>query len=135
MTSALHFPPVYPGIYSTQAEPHLIGGYCPSCDSYQFPVPEMCSGCFGEVEQANLGSTAVLYSVTTIRTKPPLGLPSPYRLGYVDLTAAPLRIFTLLDPEQPELSIGQNLRLKVAQLGLNSEGKPCLRPYFSEADS
>ena len=135
MTAALDFPPVYPGIFSTQGEPHLMGGYCPCCDSYQFPALEICANCLGEVESVNLGGTGTLYSLTTIRTKPPLGLPTPYRVGYVDLDSAPLRIFTLLDSAQSPLSLGQNVHLKVAQVGLNSEGKPCLRPYFTGTDS
>lgn len=135
MISALNFPAVYPGIFSVEGDLHLLGGFCSCCQSYQFPIPEICPGCFGEVESVNLGSTGTLYTATTIRTKPPLGLPRPYRVGYVDLTSAPLRIFTLLDSDQPQLSIGQNVHLKVAQLGLNSQGEPCLRPYFTGTDS
>jgi len=61
-----------------------------------------------------------------------MGLPQPYSLGYIDLDDIPLRIFCLLDPAaNDQLKIGLPVHLKVAPLGHDSNGKPCLRPYFS----
>ena len=134
MTSMAEYPPVQPGIFTGGEHPQLLGGHCSACDSYHFPAPEVCPGCLGEVAQVSLGDRATLYSVTTIRTKPPLGLPKPYRVGYVDLQQVPLRIFALLDPEQEhDLKIGQELQLQTGRLGVNLEGAPCLRPYFIAA--
>lgn len=134
MTAMAEYPAVRPGIFSAGENPHLLGGYCSRCGTHHFPAPEICPGCFGPVEEVDLGGRATLYSITTIRIKPPLGLPKPYRVGYVDLLRVPLRIFTLLDPDQDQqLSIGQELQLKVARLGVNADGVPCLRPYFIAA--
>lgn len=140
MTSMAEYPPVQPGIFTGGEHPQLLGGYCRECGTYHFPAPEVCPGCLGRLgevmEQISLGDRATLYSVTTIRTKPPLGLPKPYRVGYVDLQQVPLRIFALLDPEQEHaLEIGQELQLQTARLGVNLEGAPCLRPYFIAAEN
>jgi uncharacterized OB-fold protein len=86
----------------------------------------------GLVEETDLGSEGTLYSFTVIRTKPPLGLPQPYGVGYIDLKGKALRIFGLLDAKAvDQLRVGLPLRLAVAPLGLNGRGEPCLRPYFT----
>ncbi len=136
MTSMAESPAVQENIFTAGENPCLLGGYCAVCEAYHFPAPEVCSGCLGEVELVSLGGKGTLYSITTIRTKPPLGLPKPYRVGYVDLQQVPLRIFALLDPvEEHNLVIGQTVQLEVARLGLNSENTPCLRPYFIAANT
>lgn len=123
---------IYDDIITVGPDVHLKGGYCPSCELYYFPRQDRCAGCFGDVQSANLGKDAVIYSVTTIRTKAPLGLPSPYSVAYVDLNDVPLRIFALLDPSNAgKYNIGQDVELQVAPLGLNNDQEPCLRPYFS----
>ena len=64
--------------------------------------------------------------------KPPLGLPSPYSLVYVDLTAVNLRVFGLFDPNAAQdLRIGLEVELDVGPLGVDINGQPCLRPYFT----
>jgi uncharacterized OB-fold protein len=86
----------------------------------------------GLVEEADLGMEGTLYSFTVIRTKPPLGLPQPYGVGYIDLKGKALRVFCLLDATAADqLRIGLPMRLAVAPLGLDVRGRPCLRPYFT----
>ena len=136
MTTMAEYPPIQPGLFTEDETPQLLGGRCSRCDSYHFPAPEICPCCLGPMERTGLGARATLYSFTTIRTKPPLGLPKPYRVGYVDLEKVPLRIFALLDPNQSHgLEIGQKLQLRTAPLGVNLEGCVCLRPFFVAADS
>ena len=129
-------PPVVPGIFVDKEYPELLGGHCPICDLYQFPKSERCCRCFGQVDDAALGGSGAVYSVTTIRSKPPLGLPMPYRVGYVDLERVPLRVFALIDPaldRSPE--IGQRVQLAVSPMGENALGQPCRRPYFTTVNS
>ncbi|UCF93555.1 MAG: OB-fold domain-containing protein [Desulfobacterales bacterium] len=133
--------PVEEGLFTpppyTESPPKLLGGYCRKCRQHYFPRPRHCRRCLDPVEGASLGSEGKLYSFTVIRTRPPLGLPQPYGVGYVDLEECGLRIFGLLDPGAVDrLRIGLPVRLAVAPLGHDARGERCLRPYFTpmEAD-
>ena len=128
--------PVTTGLFTLppydQAPPGLLGGFCPACNRQYFPRPRYCRVCLGPLEEADLGSEGTVYSFTVVRTKPPLGLPQPYSVGYVDLAAGGLRIFSLLDPAAiDDLRIGLPVRVVVGPLGRDSQGDPCLRPYFA----
>jgi uncharacterized OB-fold protein len=128
--------PVATGIFTLPPydhnPPQLIGGVCHACARYYFPRPHYCKGCLEPTEEVLLGSEGVIYSYTVVRTKAPLGLPTPYSVGYVDLKGSSLRIFTLLDPHSIEdLQVGLPVRLAVAPLGDDRQGLPCLRPYFT----
>ncbi len=128
-------PAVADGIFAAlpdrPGEFELTGGRCDSCDKFFFPVPEHCCHCLGNITLTGLGSNGRIYSCTVVRTKPPLGLPRPYAVAYVDLDAVPLRVFALLDPEQVDsLGIGTRVHLAVGQLGIDQAGQPCLRPFF-----
>lgn len=128
--------PVAEGIFTLppygEEPPVLLGGYCRECDQYSFPRPKYCRTCMKEPDQVTLGREGEIYSYTIIRVKPPLGLPSPYAVGYIDLMGNGLRIFCLLDPTAVDaLQIGLPVTLKVAALGHGADGSPRLRPYFS----
>lgn len=131
MSEQNDIPLVYDNILTTGPEVHLQGGYCSTCDRYHFPIKESCMECLGAVETADLGKRGVVHSVTTIRTRPPLGLPRPYSVAYIDLADVSLRVFSLMDPaEAGQYQIGQEVELNVAPLGLNNDKQVCLRPYF-----
>jgi uncharacterized OB-fold protein len=118
------------GYDGENSRPVLLAGFCQNCDRRFFPKPKICPDCLGDVDLVELGSCGTIYSFTIVRTKPPMGLPQPYAVGYIDI--AGLRIFSLLDPGRVgDLHIGQRVLLAVKQLGLDVQGKPCLRPYFT----
>ncbi len=136
MTQQMDIPLVYENILTAGPEVHLQGGYCPACNQYHFPIRQICPQCLGKTQVADLGKRGEIYSVTTVRTRPPLGLPRPYSVAYVDLEDVPLRVFSLLGPaEAGQYQIGQVVELKVAPLGLNNDKQVCLRPYFSSLTS
>lgn len=129
-------PPVASGVFTLppydERPPRLLGGFCPDCSRHFFPRPKYCKSCLKPVEEISLGSTGTLYSFTVIRTKPPLGLPQPYCVGYIDLAETDLRIFCLLDPKAiDQLRVGLPVYLTVGPLGHDGKGDACLRPYFS----
>ncbi len=129
-------PPFAKGVFTLppydQFSPRLIGSACPSCKEYFFPATPYCRKCLAPATETDLGSEGMLYSCTVIRTKAPLGLPTPYAVGYVDLTVSSLRIFFLLDPDEIEtFKPGLAVRLAVKPLGVDQQGSPCLRPYFT----
>jgi uncharacterized OB-fold protein len=127
--------PVVNNIFAASAEDsdrfELVGGRCDACDDYSFPKAEHCYHCHADTRKISLGSDGIIYSFTLVRTKPPLGLPQPYAVAYIDLKDAPLRVFCLLDPEQTDDAvIGAKVRLSVGPLGINNAGQNCLRPFF-----
>lgn len=128
-------PPFAPGVFRVDGSGSvLLGSRCSSCRRQFFPACELCPDCLGATGAAELGSRGRIYSHTVVRTKPPLGLPAPYAVGYVDLCDGELRIFALLDPAQVgQFRIGLPVRLAVAPLGTDQHGQPCLRPFFTAA--
>ncbi len=128
-------PPVANNIFAPSAENpgqfELLGSCCDACDDYSFPSSEYCHHCHADTRRVSLGADGVIYSFTIIRTRPPLGLPQPYGVAYIDLKNVPLRVFCLLDPEQiGDATIGASVRLSVGQLGVNNVGQDCIRPFF-----
>ena len=110
----------------------LIGGSCSACGRKYFPVPMVCPHCLDVPTAVHLSGDGILHSFTVVRVKAPFGLPTPYAIGYVDLEADNLRIVALLDgAKMNELKIGQPLTLKVGPLGVDRQGEPCLRYYFT----
>ena len=129
-------PPMMQGIFTLppydQNPPKLLGGFCAACNLYYFPGRKYCPKCLQPVEETALDSEGTVHSFTIVRTKPPLGLPQPYSIGYVDLIGSGLRILCLLDPAAIDrLQIGLPVRLAVGPLGHDSHNMPCLRPYFT----
>ena len=136
VTTTNDIPPVATGIFTLppyeELPPTLLGGFCPDCTQHYFPHPKYCPVCLGPTEEVELGSEGTIYSYTVIRRRPPLGLPNPYSVGYIDLAKSNLRIFCLLDPEAvDQLRVGIAVRLAVGPLGHDGHGSPCLRPYFT----
>lgn len=128
--------PVNPGTFTvpgaTDTAPELLGGYCRTCRTHHYPRPRYCPSCLGEVESRSLGGRGTIHSFTVVRTKPPLGLPQPYSVGYVDLDGSGLRVFGLLDPERMEdLELGARVHLTVRSMGHDGRGEARLRPCFT----
>ncbi|MFO1401407.1 MAG: OB-fold domain-containing protein [Steroidobacteraceae bacterium] len=127
-------PPFMPGIFRLDPDgaAELIGSHCTPCARSQFPAATLCPACLAPTQARSLGAHGHVYTYTVVRTKPPLGLPAPYAVGYVDLVGCDLRVFALLDAAEPErLRIGAPVRLQVAALGHDGHGNACLRPLFS----
>lgn len=136
-TREVEIPPVQRGVFTLasagkDSAPHLLGGHCRSCDRHQFPRAQHCHRCLGPVDEIDLGGSGTVYSFTVVRAKPPLGLPQPYGVGFIDLVPSGLRIFSLLDPDcLDDFKIGSALALAVRPLGHDGSGRACLRPFFT----
>lgn len=124
--------PIVNGIFELEPSPSLLGGYCSACGRKYFPIPITCPHCLEPVKVVRLSREGTIYSFTVIRIKPPFGLPQPYSVGYVDLKGDNLRIISLLDPEKiDKLSVGAQVALSVAPIGVDRDGQPCLRYFFT----
>ncbi len=118
-----------------EGTPYLIGGHCPVCGRDFFPRPRYCPQCLRPAEECSLGGDGVIYSYTVVRARPPLGLPHPYAVGFIDLAGSGLRVFGLLDPSQIEgLAMGRRVGLAAVPLGRDNRGEPCARPFFRLAE-
>jgi uncharacterized OB-fold protein len=124
-----------PDIFTGEgAATRLIGSRCAACGKHAFPYRDRCADDGVETQRVELGHEAELYVFTIVRTKAPFGLPQPYAVGYVDLAGEGLRLFMPLDPACiDDFRIGMKLRLSSGPLGLNLNGAPCVRPYFTPA--
>lgn len=130
-----HLPPFADNIFTGLGPTTRLLGSCCGDNRMLFPRMAICpdQGCL--TAPIELPAQATLYSFTVVRMKPPFGLPAPYAVGYVDLNGVSLRLFMLLDPGATErLQIGMPMTLTSAPLGLNLDGAPCIRPYFTPDD-
>lgn len=117
-----------------QGRPGLVGGYCESCQRYLYPRPDFCPDCLQPAQRRLVGGSGRIYSYTVIRTRAPYQLPEPYAVGYIDLDASDLRVFGLFHPQATEaLQVGLPVSLSVLPLGVDNDGKPCLRPVFGKS--
>lgn len=104
----------------------LVTGRCRNCGAYSFPQREICAYCGPgpEMSRVTLSGDGVVYASTVVRVPSPVGIRSPYSYGYVDLDAAPLRVFALfgsqcLPPPQP----GTRVRLVTEPLCSEKTGQ------------
>lgn len=127
-------PMVWPDIVMTHGDALVLAGsHCPGCGRHDFPADATCRDCETPMRRVPLGRDGRIFSVTTVRTRAPFGLPTPYSVAFVDLDDAPLRLFALIDPAFKDAAIGMPVSLSVRPLGVNSRQEPCLRPVFGRA--
>jgi uncharacterized OB-fold protein len=131
-------PPLMPDLFEPLAEPGrygLVGSRCRACGCRCFPLDPHCPKCQGGMDREVVGTHGKVYSFTVVCTKAPFGLPEPYAVGYVDLAESSLRVFGLLDPAAiGSLEVGMPVEVTVMPLGVDKEGRRCLRPVFRAWD-
>jgi uncharacterized OB-fold protein len=103
--------------------PVLVGGRCNECGTMAFPRIAVCSNCMSEsfTDEA-MSERGKLYSWTTVHVGPQ-HMHKPITLGYVDLDNG-VRVFSHLSINDGPLAINQSVRLSVAQVGTESDGRP-----------
>jgi uncharacterized OB-fold protein len=94
-----------------------------------FPPRQFSGPDLAPTEEMLLPGDGRVNCLTRVRVRPPYGLPSGYAIGFVDLDAAPLRLFGLFDSEA-RLMPGNRVTLCLRPLGVDNDGNPCLRPVF-----
>lgn len=132
MSIAARLPPFADGIFTGEGQTtRLLGSQCAS-GRVLFPRVALCPDEGDATTPIELPMRATLHSFTVVRMKPPFGLPAPYAVGYVDLEGTDLRLFMLLDPLAIDaLRIGMLLTLSSGPFGVDLDGTPCARPYFT----
>ncbi|NML76870.1 hypothetical protein HHL25_22265 [Rhizobium sp. S-51] len=97
-----------------------------------FPPRQFSGPDLAPTEELLLSGDGRVNCLTRVRVRPPYELPPGYMIGFVDLDAAPLRLFGLFDGET-ELSPGSRVALRLRAIGVDNDGNPCLRPIFVPA--
>ena len=127
--------PMKEGVFKVGPPPVLIGAECPECKQKFFPVPMICPKCMGELKEIELSTDGTVYTYGILRVKPPYELPSPYAVGWVKLEADGIKVFGLFDPANLDnLGIGKRVSLRVGEMGVGNDRKPCLRYYFTPVE-
>ncbi|TDK48085.1 Zn-ribbon domain-containing OB-fold protein [Antarcticimicrobium luteum] len=99
-----------------------------------FPPRRYCGDALSDPEEVLLPGAGRVNCVTRVQVRPPYDLPQGYMIGFVDLDAAPVRVFGLFDPEDADaMAPGRPVSLTLKPLGTDNAGTPCLRPVFVAA--
>jgi uncharacterized OB-fold protein len=114
--------PVTEGLF-TDDPPRLLGGRCAACTHHHFPRLAQCPYCGAEsVVAVELSDHGTLWGWTTVTALPPGALGAvPYGFGVVELPEG-LRVITRLALPDPDWTIGQAMRLRIAELGPDADG-------------
>lgn len=124
--------PVHPGLFELDP-PRLLGGRCGSCGRPHFPRAGFCPWCGSDgVEAVTLSESGRLWGWTAVHTPPP-GYRGqvPFGFGVVELPEG-LRVVTRLTEADPSrLVAGQEMRLTLAPLHDDEEGRTVVTYAFS----
>jgi len=130
--------PVTIGLFEEEAggAARLIGGECRSCGRRHFPLLTTCPYCSAEsIIQVRLSPEGTLWAWTAV-TAPPPGYRGevPYGFGVVELVDDGIRVVTRLTEGDPSrLALGQAMRLVVAPLHEDDEGRTVVTYAFAPA--
>ncbi|TDE36307.1 Zn-ribbon domain-containing OB-fold protein [Antarcticimicrobium sediminis] len=110
----------------------LRAGRC--AETVVFPPRRYCGDDMSDPEEVLLPGAGRVNCVTRVRVRPPYDLPQGYMIGFVDLDAAPVRVFGLFAPQDAGAMVpGRAVALTLQPFGTDNEGTPCLRPVFVAA--
>jgi uncharacterized OB-fold protein len=115
--------PVVDGLFETDP-PRLLGNECGQCGGTSFPRSEQCPYCGAEtVVAVALSDHGTLWGWTTVLHAPPGYLGTvPYGFGVVEL-AEGIRVVTRLAIPDATWEYGQEMRLRVVDLGTDEAGE------------
>lgn len=127
--------PVHEGLFTTGADPHLLGARCVTCQSLHFPRTDTCPYCGADtVEPCELPSIGRLWAWTAVTAAPPgYGGPVPYGFGVVELEECIRVVTRLTEPDPEALHAGQAMRLVLDDIGDGSGGAKLSWAFAPEA--
>ncbi len=125
--------------------PRLIGGKCPDCGNYVFPMQKDCPKCTGDqIEKVELSTKGVLWT-WTIQGFPPKSPPyigetdpenfEAYGVGYVELPGEVKVEARLTENDPTRLQVGMEMELTVVPLALDEEGNEVVTFAFRPTEN
>lgn len=128
--------PVREGLWTTpsssEGEPQLIGGKCPSCGEIVFPKNRVCVNCQHQtMDEIKLSRRGKIFTSSTVMLTPPKYYkgPVPYAIGYVEL-AEGVRILTPFSGDPELLKVGMDVELVIEKLLEDDEGNEIMGYKF-----
>jgi len=121
-------------IADKDGRPVLVGARCNDCGTLAFPRVAVCSKCMSEsFTDEPMPERGRLYSWTTVHVGP-ARMNKPIVLGYVDLENG-VRVFSHLASGGRPLMIDQPVKLAVATVGKEADGRPIETFVFTPAET
>lgn len=129
--------PVHEGLFTIgdDGAPLLIGGLCDTCARHHFPLLSTCPYCSAQtVTETRLSTAGSLWGWTAVTTAPPGYRGAvPFGFGVVELPEG-IRVIThLTEPAPDRLEWGQPMRLVLAPLHVDDEGRSVVTYAFAPA--
>jgi uncharacterized OB-fold protein len=120
------------GLFSIDP-PRLLGGHCEQCRRYHFPAQSTCPYCAADgCAAAPLSDQGTLYLYTVVHNAPPgFRGTAPYGFGVVELPEGLRIISPLTEARLDALRIGMPVRLRVAPLFTDDDGREVLSYAFA----
>jgi uncharacterized OB-fold protein len=116
--------------------PRLLGGRCADCGRRHFPAQPTCPYCAADdCETVALSERGTLYLYTVVHNAPPgFRGTAPYGFGVIELPEG-LRIISPLTESRIEmLRVGMPMRLRIAPLFRDDEGRDLFSYAFEPMD-
>jgi uncharacterized OB-fold protein len=120
------------GLFSIDP-PRLLGGRCEACRRYHFPAQSTCPYCSADdCAAVPLSEHGTLYLHTVVRNAPPgFRGTAPYGFGVVELPEGLRIVSPLTEARLDALRIGMPVRLRVAPLFTDDDGREVLSYAFA----
>jgi uncharacterized OB-fold protein len=126
--------PVHEGLFVERPEgARLIGGVCAACGRQHFPRLTSCPYCAAaDCEEKLLGPRGSLFLYTVVVNRPP-GYRGelPFGFGVVELPEGIRLIGRLTEPRLDRLRLGMPMRVVVAPLHTDDEGRQVVSYAFA----
>ncbi len=116
--------------------PALRACRCRGCGATFFPAREICPDCFdaGALEETTLGGRGTIHASTVVHIPAPVGIQAPYAYGYVDMAAAPVRLFALFTGAEPAWFLpGREVELTIGPVRSDAQGREVIGYLFRPA--
>ena len=116
--------------------PALSACRCRSCGRTFFPRREICPDCFdaGALEETAIQGRGVIHASTVVHIPAPVGIPSPYAYGYVDMETAGVRLFALFTGAEPaSFTPGREVELVIGPVRVDARGREIMGYMFRPA--
>lgn len=118
----------------------LVGSRCEACKKVFFPEKEVCPHCFdGELKEVPLSKRGRLHSYA-LSVMGPLGMKTPYVIGFIDLPEG-IKLFSILtdcEPWKEVLRIGMEMEMIIRSINKDKNGTEIqsyqFRPIKGEAN-
>ena len=117
--------------------PRLVGGRCSDCGRHHFPAQATCPYCAATgCARVLLSERGTLYLFTVVHNAPPgFRGTAPYGFGVVELPEGLRIISPLSESRLDALRVGMPVRLRIAPLFSDDEGREVLSYAFEPLPS